>query len=94
MQLDIKNNIIQTLVANNGGIAGDYDKILLAIVSHWLTNDPKQSWDKLGLGLQKCGYAKLTDLIEGVCNTSEDSMSDQRKDCELCMGKVVAMCIA
>ena len=84
MQLDIKNNIVQTLVANNGGIGGNYDQVLAAVLSYWLNNDPSQSWLKLGTGLYHCDYVLIAGFILEP-EVLDDLAFKRREQCDSCI---------
>jgi len=88
IQLDIRANILQTLIANNGGIGGNYDRILAAVLSYWLINDPRQSWVKLGEGLYHCDYARIAGLILEPEDLEELSFK-WREHCDSCISKFV-----
>ena len=77
-QLDqVSSAQIQTFISNHNN--SNWDSILSDILNHWLNNDPRQSWKKLGEALLDCGHKVAASNLGVSVNEEEHPITTRQR---------------
>ena len=59
----MSKDTIESIIQDNGGVDGDWEKIYSDILKSWHNSDLEISWDKLSEALSNCGYTDVNMIL-------------------------------